>query len=376
MVRLHDAESIDSIEWPANDLGRRAMAFLSPILTRGVRTYIGNVVTSLQLLQIDDVVLPVTINDAEYGTSYACSMYDFYIRYLITELKFLNIPGLERVIAILLKMIGKLCQAFQINKAVFVNNWMISTNLYPALSEDQLLQIGEFLRHTYPDHLIAFKSLNRRSNQESLDVLLRSGYRALATRRVFILDRGFKTNKRDLRRDERLVQDAEYSVIDKGDICAADIPRLRELYHLLYVEKYSPVNQHYTEEFFRLALATELFELIAVRRNGRIDAFAAYSITDDVMIAPLVGYDTSVPKEVGLYRMVIYLTTQEARRCGVVLNLSAGVASFKRSRGATPHMEYSAIAYSHLPPLRRAFWRVFTEVIDRIGVRLLSLFDL
>jgi hypothetical protein len=90
----------------------------------------------------------------------------------------------------------------------------------------------------------------------------------------------------------------------------------------------------------------------------------ACGLVNDVMVSPVVGYDTSLPQSLGLYRRLAAVPVLTARECGVPLNLSAGVGRFKRLRGGEAVMEYLAVIDSHLPANRRFPWR-FIEILSR-----------
>lgn len=57
-----------------------------PFFQKGVTAFIENVNTQLFLLEVDDLILPVTLNNAEFENSYVCSPYTHYISYALEEL--------------------------------------------------------------------------------------------------------------------------------------------------------------------------------------------------------------------------------------------------------------------------------------------------
>jgi hypothetical protein len=48
---------------------------------------------------------------------------------------------------------------------------------------------------------------------------------------------------------------------------------------------------------------------------------------DWIMTAPIVGYDSTLPPDTGLYRMLMALGTRRARQRKMLYNMSAGAAS-------------------------------------------------
>jgi hypothetical protein len=95
--------------------------------------------------------------------------------------------------------------------------------------------------------------------------------------------------------------------------------------------------------------------LVLQRRDesNEIDGVAAYWTRSNFMTPPIVGYDMTKPQDLGLYRMVSLMYCLEGRRIEANVNMSGGVSSFKRSRGAKSITEFSAVYFDHLPFYRR-----------------------
>src|SRR6202022_2402098 len=121
-------------------------------------------------------------------------------------------------------------------------------------------------------------------------------------------------------------------------------------------------------EFIRLALAERLLTIKALARDGRIDAALGYCGRRGYITAPLFGYDTQLPRELGLYRLLTSLTSLEALEHGWTVPFSAGVGRFKRLRGVFAVIEYNAVYDGHLPASRRRPWRLLQAVTDRVAI--------
>ena len=106
MLKLYDANSVHQLQWPTTEMAHRLKGYWLAMMRDGTDTYIRNVHTQLYLLQIEDQVLPITVNDAEYENAYVCSFYAHYITYTIYELTCLGMPKLEKLLAVLLRIIG------------------------------------------------------------------------------------------------------------------------------------------------------------------------------------------------------------------------------------------------------------------------------
>jgi hypothetical protein len=141
------------------------------------------------------------------------------------------------------------------------------------------------------------------------------------------------------------------------------------LYNLLYIQRHSPLNPQYTLRYFQNLISNRAMEIIALRKAGQIDAFLGYFELGGTMVTPVVGYDTSLPQAVGLYRMISYLAHDIALKNGFVDHASAGAGMFKRNRGRQPVAEYSAVYSQHLSPLRRRVWSLIKKGGDEFAAR-------
>jgi hypothetical protein len=132
----------------------------------------------------------------------------------------------------------------------------------------------------------------------------------------------------------------------------------------------------FNERFIKLALLQKTLHLIAIKKDGHIDAVLGYFCRDGVMTTPLFGYDTTLPLELGLYRMLSAVLFSIARENGHVLNESSGAAQFKRNRGGFAAIEYSTVYDRHLPWYRRLCWTVLAVLLVAIGIPLMQKYKL
>ncbi|RAV19308.1 GNAT family N-acetyltransferase [Paenibacillus contaminans] len=377
-IKLYDAHTIDRLPWPDTEDGEYARRYLEPLVKQGTDVFIANVLTSFRVLLVDDIVLPVTVNEREYGNAYVCSPYTHYVTYAKQELVMLNSPLLERVLKPVLDTIGLLLKASRINKVVHVNNWLLSTNLYPALSAEQLEAATLFLARSFPRHAVVFRSVNGFTDRTLPGTFRNMGFTLAASRQIYLLDPAdpsFMNSKARwlLKRDHALIAKNGYNEVQADELLPEDMPRIRELYNDLYLGKYSADNPQFTERFFRLTLERRTLNLTALRHRetGRIDAVLGYFYRNGVMTTPVFGYDTKLSLETGLYRMLSAMLIRIASENGRVLNESSGAAQFKRNRGAVAEMEYSAVYTRHLPFYRRLCWSFLAGVANGIGVPLM-----
>jgi hypothetical protein len=96
----------------------------------------------------------------------------------------------------------------------------------------------------------------------------------------------------------------------------------------------------------------------------------------DLLTSPIVGYNTALPARQGLYRMLAALVLRQASRDGCMVNLSAGVAHFKRQRGGQPAIEYSAVLANHMPVKTQRAVRALSAITRHIGVPIMKRYQL
>jgi hypothetical protein len=373
-IRLFVAENIAQLPWPDTEDGAYARAYLTPLIAYGPQHFIENVTTTYMALLIDErIVLPLSLNRREYQNSYVCSPFTHYVTYAIEELALVQPAWLRRLFAAILTLLGLLGKACRMNQVLCVNNWLLSTNLYPPLTTQQLADILDFLQKRFPHHAIIFRSLNAVTTADILADLACLGCTPLGSRQVWLVQpadpHALNAKARWLlKRDLALISRHGYTLVTNDTLSAEDTTRIVELYNMLYLEKYSHSNPMFNERFIRLALHERTLQLIALKKKERIDAVLGYFCRNGIMTTPLFGYDTALPQELGLYRMLSAVLFQVARERGLLLHESSGAAQFKRNRGAYGTIEYSAIYHRHLPRRRRLYWSLLAFLLNTIGV--------
>jgi hypothetical protein len=373
-VDWYSAERIHELEWPDDAYGRYAKRYVLPMLLEGVPPYIANVQTELLILTVDGIPLPITINEADYTNSYVCSPYTHYVSYAEEELAMLQRPRLEKALSLLLRGIGWCLRRIHFNRVVQINNWLVSTNLYPQLTSEQVEAVHRAVHARYPKHVLIWRSLNEVTTPVVQTTLQQLGCRLIPSRQIYLFDHQTGVTSRTrwvIKRDRRLIDSGLYEVVEPDGIKEQDIPRIAELYRMLYIDKYSAYNPQFTEAFFRLALRERLLNIYGLRKDGRLDAVLGFFGRDAVMTTPLFGYDTTLPAETGLYRMLSILLIDLSEKRGQLLHESSGVGQFKRNRGAYGALEVSALYDRGSSRAIRGGWWLLEQLLYRIGVPLI-----
>ncbi len=370
LLELYDHSNLADCPWPQNADGQYAKAFLTPLIKQGVKAYIENVQTDLRVLVCDDVVLPVTINEAEYDNSYVCSPYSYYISYAKESLDHLVSGWLKNAFSGLLWGMAKLLKRCGVNKVVIVNNWMVSTNLYPQLEPKQIERIASFLQSKFPSHAIIFQSVDAQTNPVCYQTLNQVGFDYIASRQIYVLDPRQTSlfDSRLFKSDLKLLNQSGYEIIDAEQLTDQDIPRLIGFYRDLYVQKYSSLIPQFNENFLRLALLNQSLTFKALRKDGRIDGVIGYVTRNQMMFCPFFGYDRTLSKEISLYRLLSTMLMLEAYERQLVFHLSAGASASKKMRKAVGGIEYIAVYHQHLKMKNRLPWLALKKVCNSIGI--------
>src|SRR5579859_1348070 len=309
-IALFTANTIERLPWPDTVDGAYARSYLLPLIQNGPSHFIDNVQATCMALMIDgQIVLPLSLNEQEYENSYVCSPYSHYVTYAREELVLIKQLWLRYALSLLIDGFGLLCKTCHINRAVHVNNWLLSTNLYPDLTAEQIEPMLAFLRVRFPRHTLIFRSLNNYTNETLVNALRRAGCKLVPSRQVYFVrpaNSAYANAKARwlVKRDFALLERQGYAIVTADELKDEDVPRLVALYNALYLEKYSRNNPMFNEHFMRLALSQKTLQLVALKKNERIDAVLGYFCRNGVMTTPVFGYDTTLPKEVGLYRML------------------------------------------------------------------------
>ncbi|WP_299006651.1 hypothetical protein [uncultured Shewanella sp.] len=338
---------------------------------------IENVDTQLQTLTVNQhCKLPMSLNNTEFHNSYVCSPYTAFIPYCLEELDKLNKPWLEALIRPCIRLLGYYLKKNKVNKVLHVNNWLLSTNLYPnSFHSDAIDELTKTLIKDYSEHTIIFRSLNSYSNPELIQGFKQAGYILAPSRQVYIYDKKLNDyqQRRDYKNDLNLIKKTPYQRVDQAEITPNDYPRIIELYNMLYISKYSQLNPQFTETYLETVFTHPHFSFEGYRNaQGTLDAIAGRFSIDGIVTSPIIGYDITQPKKLGLYRLAAFSGLDFAQKNQKIFNASSGAAHFKRQRGGQAFIEYSAIYTRHLPKKTQRMWQVLSWITNNVFVPLIK----
>lgn len=372
-VKLFDKNSVDAIEWPEDEFSKYVKAYFVPLVNNCSSKYIANVNTEIIFIQVGALILPATVNSQEYDNSFVCSIYSHYISYGQYELINFKSKVLRLILKSMLSLFGFGFRLGKINRVVCVNNWLLTTNLYPDITSIQIEMITSHLKKVYPKHAIVFRSLNRLTTNKLITIAESCEYHLMGARQVYILqdatlDHLKKQQRRRLKKDNELINHHQYHVRFQDKMSDLEAERIQVLYHFLYIEKYSPLNPQFTTDFFKLVTSSGFMKLYAIKKDKEARAILGYYAFNNIMTTPVFGYDINLDKQEGLYRVLNSVTMQLAEQNGYIDHASSGAAEFKRGRGYQAAIEYNAVYFQHLSWVRRFTWIFLKFIANQVAV--------
>ena len=350
-----------AVEQAADRLVRR-------VQQRGSSALVGNLQTTLRLTSLGGFDLPLSLNDGVQPTCYINCPSRAYLDYGREELDRMTrqplLRGLGRAV---LAGLGPLVKAAGLDRQVQLNNWLVATNILPPAPVEAWLQGFERLSLEQTGHVPVLRSVNSRCHGALLTAFEAAGLSLLPMRKVYLRDYAEETDWTSDERKDALLRDRDDLCRKPGStFSAADFEQAARLYACLYLDKYTPLNPHYTAEFLQtaqaeLGLGLEGLMTPAGEMVGVIGHFIQYG----TLTGPIVGYDTSLPQKLGLYRRLRSINHGTARAGGLIYNMSAGAEAFKTSRGGRPALEYLVADLRRGPRAQRRAVRLLSGLLRR-----------
>lgn len=344
-----------------------------------VRDLVRNLTVAVETFESAGRSFPLTLNDrSEAPNCYICCPSSAYIDYAIDETRnFVSSPLLQKAIRMLIGLCAPLVRASGLDHQVQVNNWLYSTNPVPLLDRKSVAATRDDLTARFPDRAVLIRSLNEIADPSTIAALKAEGFRLLAARQIYIFTERGSAMTSDMKRDRKRLRTTSFERVGDADFTEADYARCEALYRMLYLDKYTPLNPHYTARYIGEMHRRGILQLAGLRRpGGELVAVTALSKNGRTLTQPIVGYDTSLPVNEGLYRMMMALAQDHATAHSLFFNMSAGAAAFKRLRGAVATVEYNAVYAGHLSRRQRVAVRIMEFVLAKIGIPLLRRFEL
>lgn len=363
------------IEWPSTPDGDYARRALTPLLQRGAAAFVANANVQMAVLTDAQTALPITFDPA-WHDSFTVSPVTHLVHYAAQEL--FQLSRAAAFAAPLFRGLGLGLRGLGFERTVYVNNWLLSTNLYPHLTPAQLRAAAHTLLTAFPDRPIAWRSLDPARHGLLIGTLEAAGYLRLPSRLVTYQDpreAAFWRNAQ-LRNDASRTRRPAAEPVAHDDFTDADLQTALTLYQQLYLGKYSTYNPQFTLPFLQLAHRERLLDLRGLRVGGVLKGVRGSVSRAGVMTSPVFGYDLSAPQKDGWYRRLSLGVLHDARQEGLLVNASGGVGAFKRARGGVAVPEYTMVFVAHLPKAQQHAWTLLATLLERFLLPVLIKHDL
>lgn len=353
-------------------------AFIKLFADHPPQELLKNIHSDFYYLKWEGYAFPVTVTNKYYeDNSYVASIYNTYICYAQRELTITALsPFIRNLFLALIKSISLCIAPSKLDKVVYINNWLVSTNLYPSeFTPHSIETLIQFLTQKFNQHAIVFRSLNNQNNASLIKCVSAHRFSLIGSRQVYLFNaqEGIQASflkRRDTQNDLRMrLKSGSYLKTIKTQQCTHYYEKIESFYTQLYIEKYCGLNPQYTAKFIKHAESIGMLETYGIYTKegimiGAMGLFARYNI----MTSPVVGYNALSLKQHQTYRQIMSYNLEQAQIKNLLFNASSGGSQFKLNRGATATIEYSAFYINHLPPLQRYQWRVLQWLVNKIAL--------
>lgn len=374
-VRIYLNEELDKVPWHEIEDGARQKLFYAPLFGASTQIYIKNSAHRLGLAKIGQKILPLSYQNRQPrpSASESCYLLSFpaqYFDYAQEEVrKQSKYSPLQKWAAeFLVKVFKKISVGLGMERVVFVNNQLLSTNLYPQLSDTETAALVRVLKEKFPQAALVFRTLNEETNQTLEKRLHLEKALKITCRQIYILPQTCR-RKRAFVRDQKLWQkNTRFEWVEKKTFTPSERKQILRFYTDLYIKKHSVFNPIYSEEMLINSAKSGLlrYYLLIEKETKALKAVQAVAIKNGEITTPFIGYDPEEPQKTGLYRFMNLQLMTLAQHEKLRLNMSSGAAQFKTQRGGLPAFDNHFVICDHLPIRRKIIWTLLQKISETI----------
>ena len=319
-------------------------------------TLLTQVVTQIVVYTYNGISIITTVSEPVKNNTYVVSPYALMIQYGEDELIKIESTLQRGFFSVLIKFFSVVLKYVKIDKVQILNNYLFSTNFFSKEWETIVLdRVKKDAITSFPDHSLVIRSVNQIQNPNLYQNLCKDGWKPIVVKQAYIYDDIQRWQKsRNTKNDKKLLQSKQFSFVESNDF-----ERAIKLYNMLYLEKYTQHNIHYTSIFLEQLVMEGLLKLFFLQDTVSLQYVGVVGVTQEnnVMTVPIIGYDRLYSQKDALYRRLVYHVTAYAFENHCLLNFSSGAPDFKTKRGAKSVLDYMFIYDKHLPLYRRMIWQ-------------------
>ena len=355
---------------PKNEYSIFIKDYFKGILKDGTKRYIKNIDVEVQILDVNWTLIPITFWNLKNNNCFSSSVL-WMFQYLWHETKNINNIFLKIFIYIYTKINIFFIKILRLDLAIFVNNNLLSTNIYPDLKENDFIEIQNFLLKKYPKYTIIFRTLNGQ-NKKYLEILKKLWFSKIIFRQIYLSYKEKKElylNNKYVKQDRKMVMKSRYEHIYKNNYSNNELKEIKECYDNLYLKKYSFLNPQLTFDFFKIIQQNNYFfiKILKNKYDQKINAAYGCFMINNQITAPVFWY-----KNDNLYRNITLFCVMEWLDKAEIMNCSSWVWQFKMNRWAEKTTEYFLIYYKHLSFFKKLIWSITLYLSENIWERYLK----
>jgi hypothetical protein len=350
----------------------RANDYLEGLAARDVEDFLDNGHgLAVVLRRLGERLVPLLVSDGRPGKAAIASPTAHHVAYPLHEAGRARGRFARAGLRLAARPVEAALRIVDFDRVVIVNHWLFPAAPPLPPARDALAALLASVERDWPGHAAVVPGIVVALAPELVRTLVELGGRVVPSRIVH-LQRPGRSFRGGAMRSVRHNRNADFAVLARhaprattdAVFLAAQAERLRELYRRLYLERHpAQLNPQFTPDFFRLLVESGAFEARGwTDGDGRLIAFNVRLIHDGVIWWTVGGYDTTLPRSHGLYRLIATDDIAAVEERGLLLNQGAGNGHFKRRRGAEPAIEVEIVFHRHLPRYRRLPWQALERV--------------
>jgi len=340
--------------------------YLTNLLDKGPNYYINGFFSEFKLLVINEKLIPVVINEGRDKSSYLSALSVHYVKHGIDSVKEkIKNQLLYQALKLFGAGLNTLLNFFEIDKAIYLNCWLIPTGGSVHLSQQEIDKILDFFRIDYKSYAVVLKGVN---NYLHLDSVQLPTANCLTNRIVYTaaVNEEF-LKKTNIQKAIKASKKTAYVLTQEDELLDSDLSAIRQLYRQLYFGKHSKFSLSYNLNWFKMIRDLDFFKLQAFRGlNNEVVAFTVTFFGGDSIVSSLGACKVDTADYFHLYTLNFAIRVLDARAENKNLNYSSGGDEFKKNRGGLAISEYDMVYFDHLKLIKRSVWKAFISLCNRI----------
>jgi hypothetical protein len=363
---FHSTQDTTVFNDTESEYSKKSAIFFEMFDGQNSSSLISNVACSLSLQRFGRDLFLIAKNESNEN-SYVSSLMSSFVTYPIDEIGMIEDKSEQKKLLLALKILGLIFRFFDIDKSVFIGNFLLSTNFHPQSMSKNIDKITQFLEMKYPAHHAIIRSIGEKRDRQLIECLSQNGWTLLPARMVYVFDNDKlpeRARRNHYKKDMKLLRECELELSSNGFI-KSDFERMARLFEMLYIEKHSSENPKFSAKYIQKSFESGFCEIYAYKKDGEIIAFIAILEMEGVISTHMLGYDTDLPQEMGLYRLLCAKLHSIANDRGLDINFSSGAGGFKSARGGEAVLEYTAIYTKNLIFYKKWFFTIFASFLSK-----------